>query len=187
MKKLLLLVLLLGSFAAFSQGTISGNVTDSALGSPLSGANIVEAGGTSGAITDFDGKFSLEVNSNSGTVTVSYLGYTNQEVSYTLTGGTADLGSISLVTDANALDEVVVSKARQGVKKMMVFSPAFVADCLETTIEIGIEFQELFKANGGEGLQLVENLNDHPLWVDTLADIVSQAVNKENQNGAITQ
>ena len=91
------------------------------------------------------------------------------------------------VVDLIALDEVVVSKARQGVKKMMVFSPAFVADCLETTIEIGIEFQELFKANGGEGLQLVENLNDHPLWVDTLADIVSQAVNKENQNGAITQ
>ncbi len=108
MKKLLLLVLLLGSFAAFSQGTISGKVMDSDLGGPLSGANVVETGSTTGAITDFDGNFSLQVNSNSGTVSVSYLGYTNQEVSYTLSGATADLGSISLVPDANALDEVVI-------------------------------------------------------------------------------
>lgn len=108
MKKLLLLVLILGSFAAFSQGTISGTVMDSDLEGPLSGANVVETGGTSGAITDFDGNFSLQVNSNSGTVMVSYLGFTNQEVSYTLQGGTTDLGSISLVPDANTLEEVVI-------------------------------------------------------------------------------
>ena len=108
MKKLLLLVLLLGSFAAFSQGTITGTVMDSDLGGPLSGANVVETGGTAGAITDFEGNFSLQVNSNAGTVTVSYLGYTNQEVSYTLSGGSANLGSISLVVDANALEEIVI-------------------------------------------------------------------------------
>lgn len=108
MKKLLLLVLLLGSFAAFSQGTITGTVMDSDQGGPLSGANVVETGGTAGAITDFDGNFSLQVNSNSGTVSVSYLGYTNQEVSYTLSGGTANLGTISLEADANSLEEVVI-------------------------------------------------------------------------------
>jgi len=108
MKKLLLLVLLLGSFAAFSQGTITGTVMDSDLGGPLSGANVIETGGTAGAITDFEGNFSLQVNSNSGAITVSYLGYTNQQVSYTLTGGSADLGSIQLAPDANALEEVVI-------------------------------------------------------------------------------
>ena len=54
----------------------------------------------------------------------------------------------------------------------LVFSPAFVADCLETIVEIGIEYQNLFVKNGGEKVQLVESLNEHPLWIDTLKNIV---------------
>lgn len=69
-------------------------------------------------------------------------------------------------------DKVVIEKAKSGAKKLLVFSPAFVADCLETTIEIGDEYQELFEENGGEKVQLVESLNDHPLWIDTLEDLV---------------
>jgi iron complex outermembrane recepter protein len=108
MKKLLLLVLLLGSFTAFSQGTITGKAMDSALGAPLSGANVIETGTTNGAITDFEGNFSLNASSNTGTITISYLGYINKKVSFTLKNGTLNLGSISLDTDANALDEVIV-------------------------------------------------------------------------------
>ncbi len=66
-------------------------------------------------------------------------------------------------------DKVVAQKAKEGVKKLLVFSPAFVADCLETTIEIGHEYAEIFQSNGGEKLQLVESLNAHPLWVKTVA------------------
>ncbi len=66
-------------------------------------------------------------------------------------------------------DKVVAQKAKEGIKKMLVFSPAFVADCLETTIEIGHEYSEIFCSNGGEKLQLVESLNTHPLWVKTVA------------------
>lgn len=69
-------------------------------------------------------------------------------------------------------DKVVEELAKKGIKKLLVFSPAFTADCLETTIEIGHEYDEIFKANGGEKLQLVESLNDSPLWIDTLKDIV---------------
>ncbi len=69
-------------------------------------------------------------------------------------------------------DKVVAEKAKAGVKKMLVFSPAFVADCLETTVEIGIEYDEIWKENGGEKLQLVESLNAHPLWVDAIRDMV---------------
>ena len=47
----------------------------------------------------------------------------------------------------------------------MVFSPAFVADCLEATIEIGDEYQEIFEEHGGEKVQLVESLNDSDTWV----------------------
>ena len=69
-------------------------------------------------------------------------------------------------------DKLVEEYARQGAKKLLVFSPSFVADCLETTIEIGHEYQELFEAHGGEKVQLVESLNDHPAWIDTLEALV---------------
>lgn len=74
-------------------------------------------------------------------------------------------------------DKVVIRQAMKGAKKLLVFSPAFVADCLETTIEIGVEYQQLFEENGGEKLQLVESLNDHPMWVKTLKDMVLKQFN----------
>jgi len=54
----------------------------------------------------------------------------------------------------------------------LIFSPSFVADCLETTIEVGDEFKHVFLSNGGEDWQLVESLNDHPLWINALNDLV---------------
>lgn len=58
--------------------------------------------------------------------------------------------------------------AQQGVKKLLVMSPAFVADCVETLEELAIRGREQFIAAGGEELQLVPCLNDHPQWVSTL-------------------
>jgi len=69
-------------------------------------------------------------------------------------------------------DEVIIEKAKAGVKKMLVFSPAFVADCLETIHEIAVEYDELFKEHGGEKIQLVESLNDHPRWIQALKEMV---------------
>jgi len=108
MKQLLLFALMLGSVAAFAQGTVTGTVTDPDLGGGLLGANVIEAGTNNGAVTDFDGNFSLTVSSESGTLEISYLGYESQTVSYTLSGGSANLGSITLVADANTLSEVVI-------------------------------------------------------------------------------
>ena len=71
-------------------------------------------------------------------------------------------------------DKVVEECARKGMKKILVFSPAFTADCLETIIEIGDEYQEIFKEHGGEKVQLVESLNDHPLWIKSLKQLVSE-------------
>jgi len=69
-------------------------------------------------------------------------------------------------------DKVIIEQARKGAKRLLVFSPAFVADCLETLIEIGVEYQKLFEEHGGEKVQLVESLNDHPMWVETLKEMV---------------
>ncbi len=72
-------------------------------------------------------------------------------------------------------DAVVEDCAKRGMKKILAFSPAFTADCLETIIEIGEEYQELFVHNGGEKVQLVESLNDHPMWIECLKDLVLSA------------
>ena len=74
-------------------------------------------------------------------------------------------------------DKVIVEQAKKGAKKLLVFSPAFVADCLETIVEIGIEYQHLFVKNGGEKVQLVESLNDSPQWIDTLKNMVLKNAN----------
>jgi len=69
-------------------------------------------------------------------------------------------------------DKVVMQCAESGMKRLLVFSPAFTADCLETVVEIGMEYQELFRQHGGEKVQLVESLNDHPLWIKCLKELV---------------
>lgn len=57
-------------------------------------------------------------------------------------------------------------------KRLLVFCPAFTADCLETTIEIGEEYREEFVHWGGECLDLVPSLNDHPAWAEAIAAMV---------------
>jgi ferrochelatase len=71
-------------------------------------------------------------------------------------------------------DKVVEEWAAKGAKKLLVFSPAFVADCLETIIEIGEEYQEIFEKGGGERVQLVPSSNDHPAFIDCLVDIIQK-------------
>ena len=70
-------------------------------------------------------------------------------------------------------DEVIPALARRGVKKVLVFSPSFVADCLETTIEIGVEYKKLFLKHGGQRWQLVESLNLSPSWIECLRQMVA--------------
>jgi ferrochelatase len=67
--------------------------------------------------------------------------------------------------------EVIHELAKQGKKRVLVFCPAFVADCLETIFEVRVEYNEEFKAAGGQEIVLVEGLNTHPTWVEALAGI----------------
>ncbi len=72
-------------------------------------------------------------------------------------------------------DKVIVELAAKGVKNILAFSPAFVSDCLETTIEVGDEFKEIFQENGGENLDLVPSLNDMPIWVELLKELTLES------------
>ena len=68
-------------------------------------------------------------------------------------------------------DDVLQNLPKNGSKKVLVFSPAFTADCLETIIEIGDEYKELFYEAGGDTLDYVPSLNYSDKWVDAIVDI----------------
>ena len=67
-------------------------------------------------------------------------------------------------------DDVIRRWPGEGVKKVLALSPSFVADCLETTEEIGSEYKEVFEKAGGEHWDLLPCLNDSPDWAHGLAD-----------------
>jgi ferrochelatase len=69
--------------------------------------------------------------------------------------------------------EIVAKLAAEGKKRLLVFCPAFVADCLETVFEVTREYGDEFKALGGEEVQLVESLNDSPTWIDALEQLAT--------------
>ncbi|MFT5778013.1 MAG: ferrochelatase [Crocinitomicaceae bacterium] len=73
-------------------------------------------------------------------------------------------------------DQEVAKLGKNGAKKILVFSPAFVADCLETLVEIGGEYQEIFNENGGEKVQLVPSSNDHDRFIDCLEELVRERI-----------
>ncbi|OGH01913.1 MAG: ferrochelatase [Candidatus Lambdaproteobacteria bacterium RIFOXYD1_FULL_56_27] len=66
-------------------------------------------------------------------------------------------------------DQELERLVQAGVKRLMVYSPSFVADCLETLEEIGVAGAKRFRALGGEGLALVPSLNQGSDWVQAVA------------------
>ena len=105
MRKLLALALFFATATIFAQGTITGTVIDSEMDGPLPGANVMVVGSKTGTTTDFDGNFSLEVKSSTGTLEVSFVGFKTKQVQFSLSGGSQDLGEIVLEADDNALDD----------------------------------------------------------------------------------
>lgn len=71
-------------------------------------------------------------------------------------------------------EEQLDQLAARGVKKLLVMSPAFVADCVETLEELAIRAREQFIAAGGESLELVPCLNDRPDWAKALAELCAE-------------
>ena len=72
-------------------------------------------------------------------------------------------------------DVILPELVAAGVKRLAVFCPAFVADCLETLEEIGIRAEEDFRAAGGDALRLVPCPNSHDAWIEGAARLVRRA------------
>jgi len=69
--------------------------------------------------------------------------------------------------------EHIPQLVEDGVRHLHVICHSFTADCLETLEEIGIRAQEDFQAAGGETLTLAPCVNDHPTWVEGIADLAA--------------
>lgn len=63
---------------------------------------------------------------------------------------------------------------KRGIKKILVVSPAFVSDCLETLEEIQMEGKVTFIQSGGEEYTVIPCLNDRKEWIETLATLVEE-------------
>ena len=102
--RLALLVILLLNIPIFAQEsyTLSGTVSDQG-NMPIPGVNVIKVGTTTGAATDFDGNYSIEV-ANGDVIKFSYIGYVSQSVTIS---GQQPL-NVTLAEDAAQLDEVVV-------------------------------------------------------------------------------
>ena len=83
--------------------TVSGTVTGES-GIPIPGVNILIKGTTTGNITDFDGKYTINNISLNNTLVFTYIGFAKQEIVFT---GQKIL-NITLLEDTSTLDEVVV-------------------------------------------------------------------------------
>ena len=70
-----------------------------------------------------------------------------------------------------ATDETIKHLPKQGCKKLLVISPSFVADCLETLYELELENRTYFEQAGGEVYDVVPCLNDDPEFVAFLKDL----------------
>jgi len=69
-------------------------------------------------------------------------------------------------------DEILEEFPTKGIKNILVLSPAFTADNLETLYEIDDEYKELFIENGGNSLTMVPSLNDSSKWADSIVKII---------------
>ena len=69
-------------------------------------------------------------------------------------------------------DEILEGFPTKGIKNILVLSPAFTADNLETLYEIDDEYKELFIENGGNSLTMIPSLNDSSKWADSIVKII---------------
>ena len=118
MKKLLILLTLIGSFVVNAQntGSISGLITD-ANGMPLSGATVSIKSINKGAMTDFDGRYSIDgINAGTYDVAISYIGYETSNKNVIVNAGQATVLDASLKDSDTVLDEVVLTASKKPQK-----------------------------------------------------------------------
>ncbi|QVY64282.1 carboxypeptidase-like regulatory domain-containing protein [Polaribacter sp. Q13] len=145
-KNLLFVALLFVSATVLGQTKITGTVVDDT-NQPLPGASVVVKGTTNGTSTDFDGKFTLKADAKSGSIVISFIGFTTKEV--TFSASKSNLRKIKLVEDLGALDEIVVTATSFAIDRK---TPVAVSTIKAADIEVKLgtqEFPEILKSTPG--------------------------------------
>jgi hypothetical protein len=144
-KNLLFVALFFMSATVLGQTKITGTIVDET-DQLLPGASILEKGTKNGISTDFDGKFTLNVKSNSGVLVVSFIGFKTKEVAYS--SSKTNLGKIVLQEDST-LDEIVVVSNSFAIDRK---TPVAVSTIKAADIELKLgtqEFPEILKSTPG--------------------------------------
>jgi TonB-dependent starch-binding outer membrane protein SusC len=110
------------SFVGFAQKKVSGKVTDSESGSGLPGASVTIKGSATGATTDAEGNYTINVPNSGGTLVFSFVGYSPIEEAV----GNRSTINVALNNDTKALSEVVVTGYAAQEKKNITGSVAVV-------------------------------------------------------------
>ena len=74
------------------------------------------------------------------------------------------------------IDEKIINYAKNGIKTLHVVSPGFSVDCLETLEEIQIQYNDLFKQNGGEKLVYIPCLNSNEDQISMLHSMINENI-----------
>ncbi len=102
--------------SAFSQGKITGTITDGQ--GSLPGANVAVKGSATGVSADFNGKFSINTTASTGELVISFIGFEPKTIKFSVANGaTKNLGAIELKSNANELEEIVVTSTILGIAK----------------------------------------------------------------------
>jgi iron complex outermembrane receptor protein len=144
-KNLLFVAVLFISASVLGQAKITGEVVDET-NQPLPGASIVVKGTTNGTSTDFDGKFTLQAEANSGSIVISFIGFQSKEVSFS--SSNAKLGTIQLQED-DSLDEIILTATSFAIDRK---TPVAVSTIKSADIERKLgsqEFPEVLKSTPG--------------------------------------
>ena len=107
---------------------------------------------------------------------VNYLGLDNNQWSLSYQ---SRLGPVKWLTPSTS--KTVTELAKIGKKKLVIVSPAFLADGLETLEELDIEIREIFYNNGGEDLTVVKCLNDNKSWIKEFSTLILDSFNNSTR------
>ncbi len=147
LKNFLMFMVLAVSSNIFAQTQITGVVYDEI--GPLPGADVTIVGASKGTSTDFDGKFTINVNAGQGQIKVSFMGYKNQIIDFTVNDDESkNLGRINLTPSSVGLDEVqIIASVAVGRKTPVAVSTISAA---EIQANLGNqEYPEILKSTPG--------------------------------------
>ncbi|MCH4822160.1 SusC/RagA family TonB-linked outer membrane protein [Gramella lutea] len=141
--------LLLSPSLLFSQEVIEGRTINEATGEVVPFVNVIEKGTSNGTTSDFEGNFSLSVESLPTTLVFSYLGFETQEISISDTSPI----TVEMSESAAALDEVVVTGLASSTKRANAANAVASVSAEEltgVTVQSGLDGALSGKFNGAE-------------------------------------